>query len=300
MAISQGSTVAIEYIKETTIGTTPATPQTSLIPYISFDMELDKDVFTDPSRNGDNQQRFMSPGSYRTSGSMSVAYSTGQFDEFIAAGLMGTWATNVAKIGNTKSGFTFGEWDATITTNRVFTGTEINTFGIEIVPNDVVKLNFGLLGRNMTIGTVQLDSTPTAIVAGKTPMTHVGGFVKIDGATAYTTGVKLDVNNNISQLNVLGQNAAYGTYLGMKTVSGSLTLVYEDNTFYNKFINNTSASLQFQLSDGTNSHTYMLPNIKLSKVAAATNEGVRLLTCDFVGLYDATLASIMSITRTAV
>jgi hypothetical protein len=132
------------------------------------------------------------------------------------------------------------------------------------------------------------------------PSRAADGFVKIDGATAYTTGVKLDVNNNISQLNVLGQNAAYGTYLGMKTVSGSLTLVYEDNTFYNKFINNTSASLQFQLSDGTNSHTYMLPNIKLSKVAAATNEGVRLLTCDFVGLYDATLASIMSITRTGV
>jgi hypothetical protein len=299
--ISQGSTTSVEFIKETVIGQTPTTPQTSLIPYIDFKMELDKDVFTDPSRTSDNQARFLSGGAFRTSGSLDVAYSIGQFDDFVLAGIMGSaWATNVAKLGNTKTGFTFSEWDATNSIARTFTGVEIGSVGLTIPPNDVAKISFNMLGRNMTLGATQLDSTPTAILAGKNPMTHVNGFMKIDNVTAYVTGIKLDINNNISQLNVLGSNAAYGTYLGMKTVSGSLTIVYEDNTFYNKFINNASAVLEFQIGDGTSTHTWKLPNVKLSKVAGSTDAGVRLLTCDFVGLYDATLGSILSVTRSGV
>lgn len=298
MAISQGSTLAVEFIKETTIGTTPLTPQTILIPYINFSMEMDRDVFVDPSRNPDNQQRFMSNGAFRTSGNLETTYNISQFDDFILAGLMGSaWTTNVAKTGNTKTGFTFGEWDSVNSINRVFTGTEINTIELNVSPTDVAKLSFGMLGRAMTLGTTQLDSTPTAI-QNKSPMTHVAGFCKIDNAVAYVTSAKVMVNNSISQVNVLGQNSAYGTSLGQKSVTGTLTLVFEDTVMYNKYINGTAAALEIQLTDGTSSHTWKLPNIKLNKVTAASDAGVRILTCDFTGLYDATLGAIISVTRT--
>ncbi len=299
MAISQGSTVAIEYIKETTIGTTPGpTPQTILVPYTSFGMEYERDMFVDPSRNADNQQRFMSAGAYRTSGSLGSVYQHGQQDDFLAGALMGTWATNVLKISNTKQGFTFGEWDSVMPNNRVFTGCEMNTLALDVPFNNVVTMEFGMVGRAMTTQATQLDSTPTAILTGKNPFTHVGGFVKLDAATAYTTSIKLNINNNIGQLNVLGQNSVYDSYLSQKSITGTITLVYSDNTFYTKFMNGTAAALEFQLSDGTNSHTWKLPNIKFSKMSAATDAGVRMLQADFTALYDSTLGAILSITRT--
>ena len=298
MAISQGSTVAIEYIKETTIGTTPATPQTALIPYTSFNMEYERDFFVDPSRNSDNMQRFMSAGAYKTAGSLGSVYQHAQQDEFLAGALMGTWATNVLKLGNTKAGFTFNEWDSTLSLARTFTGCEINTLAIDVPVSNVVSLEFGLLGRAMTNGTVMLDTTPTALLTGKNPFTHVGGYVKLDGATAYTTAIKVNINNNINQLNVLGQNSVYDTFMNQKTVSGSISIVYDSNTFYTKFMNGTAAAVEFQLSDGTNTHTWKMPNVKFNKMTASTDAGVRILQADFTALYDATLGSILSITRT--
>ena len=298
MAISQGSTVAIEYIKETTIGTTPATPQTALIPYTSFNMEYERDFFVDPSRNSDNMPRFMSAGAYKTAGSLGSVYQHAQQDEFLAGALMGTWATNVLKLGNTKSGFTFNEWDSTLSLARTFTGCEINTLSIDVPVSNVVSLELGLLGRTMTPGAAMLDSTPTALLAGKNPFTHVGGYVKLDGATAYTTAIKVNINNNIGQLNVLGQNSVYDTFMNQKTVSGSISIVYDTNTFYTKFMNGTAAAVEFQLSDGTNTHTWKMPNVKFNKMTASTDAGVRILQADFTALYDATLGSILSITRT--
>lgn len=298
MAISQGSTVAIEYIKETTIGTTPATPQTALIPYTSFNMEYERDFFVDPSRNSDNMQRFMSAGAYKTAGSLGSVYQHAQQDEFLAGALMGTWATNVLKLGNTKSGFTFNEWDSTLSLARTFTGCEINTLAIDVPVSNVVSLELGLLGRTMTTGAAMLDSTPTALLTGKNPFTHVGGYVKLDGATAYTTAIKVNINNNIGQLNVLGQNSVYDTFMSQKTVSGSISIIYDTNTFYTKFMNGTAAAVEFQLSDGTNNHIWKMPNVKFNKMTASTDAGVRILQADFTALYDATLGSILSITRT--
>lgn len=297
--ITQGSTVGVNFIKETVIGTTPATPQTISIPYVSCDLEMTKEVFTDPSRTADNQKRFLTHGAYTVGGPLKVALSHGQFDDLLAGALMGSWTANVCKIANTKSGFTIEEFDAqqSPAIGRVFTGCEIDSLSVSITPSDLVTADFGIKGRTMALTTALLDSTPTAIQA-KTPFSHVGGFIKIDNAVVYTTAVSFTVNNNISQVQTLSSNAVYGTSVGQKQVQGQITALFEDVALYNKFINNSAASFEVQLTDGTNTLTFKMPNIKSTSAnAAAKDAGARFITFDFEALYDTTLASIMSITR---
>lgn len=299
MPISSGSKVQVAYIAEVTAGTTPATPQTIAIPYVKFSAELDRNTISDPSRNADNQKRFMSAGSYKTSGSLEVALSHSQFDPLLEAALMGTWTTNVLKIGNTQKYFTFEEFDNTLSFGRVFTGVEVDSLKLSIKPDATVSAVFALMGRGHTIISTSIDVTPTAIIAGKNPMTGALGSLTIDGAAGLVTSVDLSVSNSIKMINTIGSTAVTASTNGAKSITGTLTVLLENATLYNKFIANTTAALAFTISDGTNTYTFSIPKCGITKAnASADSPDERVLSLEFEALYDTTLASIMSITRT--
>lgn len=299
MAYSTGSKVQVAYIPEVTAGTTPATPQTIAIPYVKFSAELDRNTISDPSRTADNQKRFMSAGSYKTSGSLEVALSHSQYDAFLEASLMGAWTTNVLKVGNTQKYFTFEEFDASVPLSRVFTGVEVDSLKLSIKPDAVVSATFGIMGRATSNGTVSIDPTPTAVIAGKNPMTGALGSLTIDGAAGFVTSVDLSITNSIKMINTIGSTAVTASTNGAKSITGSLTVLLADSTLYNKFIANTTAALVFVISDGTNTYTFNIPKCGLTKAnASADSPDERVLSLEFEALYDTTLLSIMSITRT--
>ena len=299
MAISTGSKVQVAYIPEVTAGTTPATPQTSVIPYVKFSAELDRNTISDPSRTADNQKRFMSAGSYKTSGSLEVALSHSQYDAFLEASLMGAWTTNVLKVGNTQKYFTFEEFDASVPLSRVFTGVEVDSLKLSIKPDAVVSAVFALMGRATSNGTVSIDTTPTAVLAGKNPMTGALGSLTIDGVAGLVTSLDLSVTNSIKMINTIGSTAVTASTNGAKSITGSLTVLLADSTLYNKFIANTTAALVFVISDGTNTYTFSVPKCGITKAnASADSPDERVLSLDFEALFDNTLGAIMSITRT--
>ena len=299
MAISTGSKVQVAYIPEVTAGTTPATPQTSVIPYVKFSAELDRNTISDPSRTADNQKRFMSAGSYKTSGSLEVALSHSQYDAFLEASLMGTWTTNVLKVGNTQKYFTFEEFDASVPLSRVFTGVEVDSLKLSIKPDAVVSAVFALMGRATSNGTVSIDTTPTAVLAGKNPMTGALGSLTIDGVAGLVTSLDLSVTNSIKMINTIGSTAVTASTNGAKSITGSLTVLLADSTLYNKFIANTTAALVFVISAGTTTYTFSVPKCGITKAnASADSPDERVLSLDFEALFDNTLGAIMSITRT--
>ena len=297
--ISSGSKVQVAYIPEVTAGTTPATPQTIAIPYVKFSAELDRNTISDPSRNGDNQKRFMSAGSSKTSGSLEVALSHSQFDPFIEAALMGTWTTNVLKVGNIQKYFTFEEFDSALSFGRVFTGVEVDSLKLSVKPDATVSAVFALMGRGHTVVSTSIDVTPTAIIAGKNPMTGALGSLTINGTAAFVTSVDLSVSNSIKMINTIGSTAVTASTNGQKSITGSLTVLLENATLYNQFIANTTAALAFTISDGTNTYTFSVPKCGITKAnASADSPDERVLSLEFEALYDATLLSIMSITST--
>lgn len=297
MAISTGSLVALAYIKETVAGTTPATPTLIQVPYKSESLEFNRDMFDDPSRIPDNMQRFMSPGIGQVSGGTSHAISHAQYDDLLAGAFMGTWATKVLKIGNTRQTFTIEELDPTISVTRVFRGCEIGSFALSVKPSEVASIDFTWLGRTMATGTATVATTTTPVQSAKTPFTTVAGYVKLNGAVAYVTSIDLKVDNGLAPVKVLGQNTMYGAAAGQKKVSGSMTVVFEDTTMYSAFLNSTAVAVEVQLSDGTNTQTWKMGTVKLSNGDVAPGDaGARVAKFDFSGLYDTATATILQIT----
>ena len=84
-------------------------------------------------------------------------------------------------------------------------------------------------------------------------------------------------------------------------VNGSITAYFEDSTLIDKFINETSSSLSFTLTDAAgNDYLFELPNVKYnSGNPEVGGAGAVTVSLDFVALYDSGDASQIVITRTA-
>ena len=241
----------------------------------------------------------MAAGSYKTSGSIEVALSHSQYDDFLAGALMGTWTTNVLKVANVQKAFTFEEFDNTLNIGRVFTGVEVDSLKLSVKPDATVSAVFALQGRGHSTVTTSIDTTPTPVIAGKNPMTGALGSLTIDGVAGYVTSIDLSISNSIKMINTIGSTAVTASTNGQKSITGSMTVLLSDLTLYNKFIANTTAALVFVISDGTNQYTFSVPKCGITKAnASADSADERVLSIDFEALYDTTLASIMSITRT--
>ena len=83
------------------------------------------------------------------------------------------------------------------------------------------------------------------------------------------------------------------------TVEGErVTALFEDVVAYNKFKNNTDTILEYTLTDGTNSHTYLFPKVKYVKgMITGSGAGPLVVELDFTAVYDTTAGSTVQVTR---
>jgi len=297
MAFSSGSRVQMAYVAETTFGTTPATPQLVLFPMQSTTLEFVRDNINDPTIVADRMERDERLGNASSSGNIVTTLQHGQFDDFIEAGMCGTWATNTVKVGTVNRSFTIEQGFLDVSQYRVFTGVKVNTMEFSMAPNQVVQATFGLMGAGMSTASSSLDSTPTALV-NKPGLTHLGGTITIAGSPVICTSLSVQVNNNYSTNYGIGTAAAYGITYSEQSITGSATFYFEDLVQYNRFLNETTAAIAVQCTDGTNTMTFTIPKAKfMGGQLPVPNSGVLFLTMPFKALYDSVSGTTMSITR---
>jgi hypothetical protein len=123
-----------------------------------------------------------------------------------------------------------------------------------------------------------------------------------EGGTTIATVTALDINfnNNLEGVEVLFNDTITGIASGNFMVDGTLTAQFLDATLYNKFVNNTSSSLEFTLTDSlTKTHTYAFPKIVYTSAdITAADPGQQTISMKFNVQYDGTLLAKCSITRT--
>lgn len=296
-----GSRHTVAYVEESTFNTTPASPDMLQVPVASVNISPAKDVFNDPSIRSDRSIRFQRHGNVHVTGDIETAYQHGTYDDFLAAAMHGTWASNVLKQGTTRKSFTIerGYTDLAVPMYQRFTGMVVNQFKMDVPVNDVAKMTFSLMGAGQSSGGAPLDASPT-IVAGKAPMTHLSGtFLEAGSAIGNITALTLTVANGYSENFVLGSNTPANLTYGYAQVTGQLTVYFDSATLYNKFINETGSTLSWTINDGAgNQHTWLLPNVKYNGMSLpVTNDQAIQATVPFVALYDTTLATAAQVTR---
>lgn len=297
-----GEKAKTAYVKETTWGTTPATPSLISIPFITNGANLTRNVFEDPSIQPDSQVHYLRMGNRAVAGDAAFAFAHGTYDDFLEALFQGTWTENVLKNGDTFQSFTIELANPDISVYRRFTGMVPNSFQLEVNLDGVIQSTFGFIGKDMEDDDTSADADGyTAPASGKQPFVHFDGSYEYDGVTASTlTSIQLNIDNGFVANYALGDDSAKNITRGKFVVTGTLGMHFKDGAALEDFLEEDEVALEFVLNDGNdNTQTWLLPKIKLTGFDVNTATGTIQVTAPFQALYDSSAGCTAQITRSA-
>ena len=304
MAFAQGSRSSLAYIAETAFGTTPTTPTFAYLPFNTHSIDLSKDRVEGNEIQSDRMTRVDRHGNKQAGGSVEVDLRKGDFDEFIESAFFSSFSTDVVKIGTTPKYFTIEDAAEDISQYRTFTGMAVSGMSVSIAPNQMVSTTFDMVGKDMTQAatTASTGGTPTAATSNQ-PFDSYSGTISDGGsAVSIVTSIDFSIQNSLAPTFIVGSSAAQSLEYGRAVVEGTMTVYYEDATLINKFLNETESTIEVSVDDptGANSYTFLFPRVKYNGASVPVqNPQSRLITMPFVGLYDATEATNIKLTRTS-
>lgn len=304
MTIANGAQHSLHYVAESTYGTTPTTPTWTPVPHTGTNLALSKDGIESEKLRGDRQVEDFRHGNRSIAGDVSAELEYGAFDDLMEAALCGTWSTDVLKAGTTRRSFTFERKFGDLATPEYhrYTGCEVNTMALSVSPNSMVSVTFGLIGKDLALATTQVASSVYSADLGNSPFDSFTGSITEGGsAIATVTQIDLSLENGIEAMFAVGSQTTLRPSIGKSRVTGTLTTYFESKALYEKFINETASSIALTLTDvDGNDYLIEIGNVKYnSGQPDVSGEGSVTIAMEFVGLYDATDASNIVITRTA-
>ena len=302
MAFAQGSRSSLSFITESTFGTTPAGNFTNL-PFTTHSLNLTKDRVAGNDIQADRMTRVDRQGNRQVGGDIVVDLRDGDYDSFLEAAMLNTWATNVLKVGVTPKFFSVEDYAADIDQARLFTGLTVSTMGISLAPNQMVLTTFGMVGKDMTMSAT--EKTQDA-ASGAAPFDAYSGTLAIgdvDGTpttSAIVTGMDFTLTNSFAPTFVIGSDSAPQLEVGRAEVEGTISAYFEDAALINRFLNETETELEVTVGDGSNTMKFAFPRAKINSADVGVDGPTsRVISLSFVALYNTADASNLVITRSA-
>ena len=303
MAFAQGSRSSLSYIVESTFGTTPAGNFTNL-PFSTHSLNLTKDRVAGNDIQSDRMPRVDRHGNRQVAGDIAVDLRDADYDDFLEAAMLNTWATNTLKVGVAPKFFSIEDYAADIDQARLFTGMTVSSMGISLAPNQMVTTTFGMVGKDMTIGAVQKTQDAAS---GAAPFDAYSGDIAIGNvgsstASGIVTGLDFTLTNSFAPTFVIGDDSAPSLEYGRTEIEGTLTAYFEDAALITRFLSEVESELEVSVDDptGANAYTFLFPRIKINSADVGVDGPTsRIINMSFVALYDAAEGTNLSITRPA-
>ncbi len=301
MALASGSNHDMSYVREVTYGVTPATPTMKPLRNTGTTLALTKDPVQSEELRKDRQIACFRHGNRQVGGSVNYELSFTDFDDMLEAALCGTWTNDVLKAGVTRRSFTVERFFSDINTRIRYTGCEVNSLSLTIAPNANVTGTIEFIGKDQDpVNTMVTGATyPEAL--GGCPFDSFTGTITEGGSSiGIVTQIEFSVNNGITPNFVIGSKTTAETSIDRSNVSGTVTAYFESVALMNKFINETSSSLQFSLVNETgDTITFNFPNVKYNGGQPdVSGTGSITIALPFQALYSTAQESQIVITRT--
>lgn len=153
--------------------------------------------------------------------------------------------------GTTKKAFTFEETETDIDGSEIFEWCKVSSMTLEMQPNGMATVNFGIVGRNMT--TAEDGSSPSLTSPTYTTsqgLTAVEAKILL-GSTPVTdlTGVTLNFDRRAAGNPVVGSVLTPDVFDNTLQISGSITGLRQDFTRTTAFLNETDLSLHLLFAE---------------------------------------------------
>jgi hypothetical protein len=293
--IATGSKTEISYVPEVTYGVTPPTPAFQKICYTGTTLGITKDTIESTCLTSDRQVKEVRTGNRQTAGDLNAELSYDAYDVLIEAALMGTWTADVLKAGSISRSFTIEKYfDLDVDEYHRFTGCLVNTWSVNVAPNQMVTSNFGLIGKDID------DQNLTSQVAGATyspevlnpPFDSFTGTIE-EGGAPIATVTEIDITlDNTAEVNYVLMSKTTIQFLTEASSSLKFTLTDQDG-------NDLEVNIPNLKYTSGNDLEVNIPNLKYtSGNPDVSAEGPVTVALAFTAIYDAVELSQIVLTRT--
>lgn len=304
MTIATGSKHTLHYVAETVYGTTPATPTWTPMCIKAVSVGMTRDTIESECLSEDRQVKDVRNGNKQVGGGVDSELIYGVHDDFLEAALMGTWAGDVLLAGVARRSFTFERGFNGLDTPEYHrsSGVVLAGFELSVSPNSYATMNYTTVGQGLSVNTTQVAGSIYSADSANIPFDSFTGSILEGGSpVAVVTQLDMSLENGIEPAFVVFSDETLQPTDGKSRITGTLTAYYEDSSLYTKFINGTSSSITFTLTDPDgNDYAFTLPNIKYTGGNPdVSGDGPVTLALEFSAIYDGTALSQIVVTRTA-
>lgn len=304
MAFAVGSTTQVALVPETTFGTTPATPAFSVLRVLRSSLRSNKTMLS-PAEISVNRNVISSVPSFITaSGDLEGELSYGTYDEIFASAFMSTWSSDVLKNGGTPKFFTIEEKNPIggSTAYTRFPGCMVDQLSISLSTRQAISVRASIKAmKEVTASTAISGATYAA--ANTKPIQAAPAGVAAISFGSYTVKAKslsFNIKNNLMDRDSLDSLYSLEYGLGTCNVDGEISIYFQDATVYDEMIAGTSFAISTTIGTTTGEkYTISIPNAIPGDVNRSTREQNQdiMVTVPFVGIYDSSSSSSISITR---
>lgn len=156
----------------------------------------------------------------------------------------------------------------------VYNGVRIESMQLNVQPEGLIAGSIEVRGATITRDTVSLDATPTDL-GHNAIIHHEADLVEEGGVAMELLGLEFTITNNLdTEKYRVGSRFRRSMPEGVGECTGTVTFAFEDETQFEKWINETASSLKFRFTQGANSITFYFPNVKY------TGDGVPKIETD--------------------
>lgn len=192
--------------------------------------------------------------------------------------------------GHTDPSFTIEHYHSDITKSLTFTGCKVNSMSIKLPATGISEVEFGLMGKDAVSASAAYFTSPTAATTTGV-LAAVNGVVTLNGAKVATiTGLEISVNGNVSGTPVVGSNSQSDLANGRVRVSGRITALFEDLTYFDLFDAETefaiAAAFTTSSAAAADFVSFVMPRVKLGSADIDDGEKNLVQTLAFTALYN--------------
>lgn len=208
-------------------------------------------------------------------------------------------------IGTTLRQFTFERAFLDVMQFQAFKGVAIDQLGTQVQPAAIVGGTMNVLGMSAAaMAATSLSSVNPRAAPQNSPFDAFTGALYEGGTLiAVVTGFNPPLANNRSLEAVVGSRFSPAVFEGRARISGDLTLFFENEVMFNKFVNETESKLWLALVDAASPNDFLniiLPRVKYTGGAIdPPQEGPITLEMPLLGLVKEGLAEPGGLTTTS-
>jgi hypothetical protein len=196
--------------------------------------------------------------------------------------------TYVPSSGHTDLSYSIEHYYADLTLSEVFSGCKINQMNLALPPSGMGTVDFDFLGKDITTAGSQYFTSPTAETTTSI-LAAVNGVLMVAGSpVGLITGLSLSLKASMNGEAVVGSNTFADITEGRVEVGGQFTVLFQDATFRDYFINETEVGIYVALSTSSSATAdfiaLSLPRIKVGAATRDDGEKALVLTCPFTAL----------------